>query len=148
MRSPILASMLLVAVSAVAVAQDSTQAPAPAPAPAAAEPSPASLDSAAFIGDWEWAAQLQDAQLTGTFRINKGPEGRYTGVVTRQGLPGNNNAPIRSFTIRRRSFTLTAEFDGEMYTFQGQLEGNARRSVNGTMSTRGGMGRLRAEKRS
>lgn len=145
MRAPVLAFLLLSAVSVTAAAQDSAQA-APAAPPAA--PSQASLDSAAFAGDWEWAVQIQDRQMSGTFRINRSPEGRYTGNVSRQGGSGGSNAPIRSFSIRRRSFTLTAEFDGEIYTFQGTLEGSAGRSVNGTISTRGGMGRLRAEKRS
>lgn len=123
----------------------SAQEPAPAPAPAAA---PAS-DSVDFSGDWEWAAQSGDSVIQGVWRVNRAPDGRYTGVVTRTGRGQPTPAPIRNFNPRgRRGFSMTVEFDGNMFTFQGQMEGAAGRNINGTVSFRGGMGRLRAEKRS
>ena len=122
------------------------QEPAPAPAPA---PAAAAQDSVDFSGDWEWGAQTNDTTMGGVWRINRQPDGRYTGVVTRTGGRPTSPAPIRSFNTRgRRGFSMTVDFDGVIYTFQGQLEGNAGRSINGTMNFRGGMGRLRAEKRS
>lgn len=147
MRTPVLAAVLAFGVSSFALAQEQP-APAPAPAPPAA-PAAAATDSVdLFVGDWEWAAQVQDRQMAGTFRVTKNTEtGRYNGVVSRQGGSGGANSPIRSFTVRRRSFTMTAEFDGEIFTFSGQLENNGR-AGNGNLNFRGGMGRLRVEKRS
>lgn len=99
-------------------------------------------DSADFSGDWDWAAQLRDGTLSGSWRLTIGENGRVTGVVTRSNAP---SAPIRSFRVRRRSFTMTVDFEGDLYTFQGTLEGP--RSVNGSISYRGGIGRLRAQRR-
>ncbi len=128
-----LAAAALVICSGVARAQESQ----PAPPPPAAN-----RDSVDFTGDWDWSAQLRDGTINGAWRLTRNESGRYTGVVMRENA---NSSPIRSFTVRRRSFTMTVDFDSELYTFQGSLEGT--RAVNGTLSFRGGMGRLRAERR-
>ena len=94
-----------------------------------------------FTGDWDWTANLRDSTVSGAWRVNYA-NGRFTGVVTR---PGMAPQPIKSFTVRGRTFTLTADWNGDMYTFQGTLENP--RNASGTFTTRGSLGRLRIQKR-
>jgi len=122
--------------AAPAWAQDTTKAaPAAAPAPGA--------DSAQmYVGDWDWTAGTGDRLVSGVWRINLA-SGRFTGIVAQPGVPVT---PIGSFTLRNgREFTLMCDFNGETWTFSGRLD-NAR-NVSGTLSRRGGMDRLRAQKR-
>jgi hypothetical protein len=121
--------------AAPARAQDTTKAAPPAPAPG--------VDSAQmYVGDWDWTVSRRDSTVTGVWRINRA-NGRFTGIVARPGTP---TVPISSFTLRNgREFTLTADINGETWTFSGRLD-NAR-NASGTLSTRGGIDRLRAQKR-
>jgi hypothetical protein len=122
----------------VARAQD------PQPAPAAAAPAAPAVDSnEMFIGEWEFTAQFRDSSVTGLWRINYAG-GHFTGTVLMPGVPPS---PINSMTVRDhfRNFSLTAYFNGDRFDFSGHLDNP--RTVSGTMSTRGGMGRLRAQRR-
>ena len=133
MISAVVTGMALAAVTTPARAQDTTTAPAPAPA----------VDSALmYVGDWEWVAGSGERLVEGVWRLNYA-NGRFTGIVARPGIP---TTPLGSFTLRNgREFTLTCDFNGEIWTFTGRLE-NAR-NVSGTLSRRGGIDRLRAQKR-
>lgn len=109
--------------------------------PAAAAPA---VDSNAFwAGDWDFQIQLRDSTIGGGWRLNY-VQGRFSGIVARPGVPP---APIRSFVVRtnKKDMTLTVDWNGEEYVFNGHLE-NAR-SISGNVSYRGGIGRLRATKR-
>jgi hypothetical protein len=53
--------------------------------------------------------------------------------------------PLASFSPSGRRVTLSFEMNGEPYTISATAE--TVRTANGTMSYRGGMGRLRAAKR-
>jgi hypothetical protein len=124
----------------LAVAQDPQPAPA---APAAAPAAPAVDSNALWEGDWDFTAQANDSQMDGVWRINDA-NGRFTGVVA---IPGHPPAPISAMTVRDhyRNFSLTAYFNGESYVFSGRLDNP--RTVSGTMTIRGGIGRMRAQKR-
>jgi len=104
---------------------------------------PAAVDSNQFyVGDWDFSAQTRDSSVSGVWRINYA-NGRFTGIVAR---PGQPPSPIRSFTLRdMRNFTLSVDFNSETWTFTGHLD-NAH-NITGSVSTRGGIGRLRAQKR-
>ena len=121
--------------AAPARAQDTTKAPPAAPAPGA--------DSAQmYVGDWDWTAGTGERLVDGVWRINYA-NGRFTGIVARPGMPVT---PISSFTLRNgREFTLICDFNGETFTFSGRLDNV--RNASGTLSRRGGMDRLRAQKR-
>lgn len=114
-----------------ALAQDSARAAAPG------------MDSAQmYVGDWDWSARRGDSTEVGVWRINFAT-GVFTGIVARQGVPV---APISSFVLRSgREFTLIVNFNGETWTFAGRLD-NAR-NISGTLTRRGGIDRLRAQKR-
>ena len=116
------------------LAQDAAAAPAPA-APR--------VDSAAmWAGDWDFQIQLRDSTIGGGWRLNY-VQGRFTGIVARPGLAPS---PIRAFTLRgTRDMTLTVDWNGELYTFSGHLD--TPRTITGTVSAHGGIGRLRASKR-
>ena len=120
------------------------QEPQPAPAPPVAAPAAPAVDSNdLWVGDWDFTAQANDAQMDGVWRINYA-NGRFTGVVA---IPGHPPAPISAMTVRDhyRNFSLTAYFNGESYVFSGRLDNP--RTVSGTMTIRGGIGRMRAQKR-
>ncbi len=137
----------------LAVAQDSP----PAPAPPAAPPAAPALDSnMLWTGDWDFSAQMRDSTYDGTWRIIYA-NGRFTGSVAmsqatsnlsgatyRTGLPP---APVSAMAVRDhfRSFQLTVYFNSESFTFSGHLDNPTR--ITGSLSTRGGIGRLRAQKR-
>lgn len=122
---------LLALASTPARAQDTAKAQTPG------------LDSAQmYVGDWDWSSGSGDRAVEGVWRINYA-NGRFTGIVARQGVPVS---PISSFTLRNgREFTLLCDFNGEVWTFTGRLD-NAR-NISGTLSRRGGIDRLRAQKR-
>jgi hypothetical protein len=129
----------------LALAQD----PQPAPAPAAAAPAtpaaPAVDSNELYVGEWDWTAQLRDSSISGLWRISYA-NGRFTGTVV-LATPGMPPSPVSAMSVRDhfRNFSLTTYFNGDPFTFSGHLDNP--RNVNGTMSTRGGMGRLRAQKR-
>ena len=110
-------------------------------APATVAPAP--VDSGPmWVGDWDFTAQLGDQSIQGAFRVNYANE-VFSGVVARPGFPVG---PIKSFRLRSgREFLMEVEWNGEPYTFSGRLD-NPRR-ISGTVGYRGGIGRLRAEKR-
>ncbi|MFI5280349.1 MAG: hypothetical protein ACHQU1_07630 [Gemmatimonadales bacterium] len=137
----------------LAVAQE----PQPAPAPAAAPPAAPAVDSnLLWTGDWEFSAQMRDSTYDGVWRINYA-NGQFTGTVAliqatnnttgntyRTGLPP---APVSAMSVRDhfRNFQLTVYFNSESFTFSGHLDNPTR--ITGSMSSRGGIGRLRAQKR-
>lgn len=110
-------------------------------APATVAPAP--VDSGdMWVGDWDFTTQLGDQQVAGTFRVNYANQ-VFSGVIARPGFPVG---PIKSFRLRNgREFQMEVEWNGEPYTFSGRLD-NARR-ISGSVGFRGGIGRLRAEKR-
>jgi hypothetical protein len=110
-------------------------------APATVAPAP--VDSGdMWVGDWDFTAQLGDNNVAGTFRVNYANK-VFSGVVARPGFP---IMPIKSFRLRTgREFIMEVEWNGEPYTFQGRLD-NPRR-ITGSVGYRGGIGRLRVEKR-
>ena len=115
----------------------------PPAAPPAAPAAPAVDSNALWAGDWDFQIQLRDSTIGGGWRVNY-VQGRFTGIVARPGLPPS---PIRAFTLRtKRDMTLTVDWNGELYTFTGHLE--SPRTITGTVSAHGGIGRLRANKRS
>jgi hypothetical protein len=125
-----------------AVAQDPQPTPAPAAAPAA--PAVPAVDSNEFyVGEWDFSAQFRDSTINGLWRINY-LNGHFNGTVL---LPGMPPSPISGMTVRDhfRTVSLSAYFNGEQWSFSGHLDNP--RTVSGTMSTRGGMGRLRAQRR-
>jgi hypothetical protein len=131
---------LVAAGSQAAVARAQT----PEPAAAAAAPARPAVDSnAMWAGDWDFQIQLRDSTIGGGWRLNY-VDGRFSGIVARPGVPPS---PIRSFTLRtnKRDMQLTVDWNGEEYVFTGRLE-NAR-NIQGQVSFRGGIGRLRAQKR-
>ena len=133
-----------------------SQEPAPAPAPPNPAPSAPAVDSnMLYVGDWDFTAELRDSTVEGAWRINYA-NGRFTGVVALASItphsgasvrPGLPPSPISSMSVRDhyRNFTLTAYFNNESYVFSGHLDNP--RTVTGTLSIRGGIGRLRALKR-
>jgi hypothetical protein len=132
--STVVTCLALAAAATPVRAQDTTKALAPAPA----------VDSAQmYVGDWDWTAGNGERAVDGIWRINYA-NGRFTGIVARPGVPV---APIGSFTLRNgREFTMTVDFNGEAWTFSGRLDNV--RNISGTLSRRGGMDRVRAQKRS
>lgn len=123
---------LLGAVSARA--QDTTKAAPPAPA----------VDSnELWVGEWEFNAQFRDTSIAGLWRISYGG-GRFSGQVLLERLPPS---PISNMTVRDhfKNMSLTAYFNGDAYNFTGHLDNM--RSVSGTLGTRAGIGRLRAQRR-
>jgi hypothetical protein len=153
-------SVLAVAVIALSLGSAglaSAQDPQPAPAPAAAAPAAPAVDSnLLWTGDWDFSAQMRDSTYDGVWRINYA-NGQFTGTVAlvqatantsggsmRIGLPP---APVSTMTVRDhfRNFQLTVFFNGESFTFSGHLDNPTR--ITGSLSTRGGIGRLRAQKR-
>jgi hypothetical protein len=131
----------LVAALALACASGSPGAGASAPSPAAAATAQTTAGVVDFAGDWEFTAQMRDATVTGDWRLTRTDAG-YTGVVASS---LGRTSPIRSFSSRGRSFTLTFEVDGEPYTITGTAE--TPQTANGSLSFRGGMGRLQARRR-
>lgn len=127
----------------VALGASASTALAQAPAAAPAAPAPAAVDSnTLWAGDWDFTMQLRDSTIGGGWRLNY-VQSRFSGIVARPGLPPS---PIKSFTLRgARDMTMTVDWNGEIYTFTGHLENP--RNITGTISGRGGIGRLRAQKR-
>ena len=150
-RTPTIVAGLLLALSAGAVPARSQEPapappaptnPAPAAAPAPAPPAAPAVDSnGLWVGEWEYSAQLRDSTIDGLWRINYA-NGRFTGVVM---IPGMPPSPISSMSVRDhfRNFSLTAYFNNDAFTFSGHLDNP--RNVTGTLSIRGGIGRLRAQ---
>jgi hypothetical protein len=145
-NSPALAGVII-ALSIGSARLLRAQEPQPAPAPAAAAPAapaaPAVDSNELWVGEWEFTSQFRDSTVSGLWRINYGG-GRFTGMVV---IPGVPPSPISAMGVRDhfRNFSLTAYFNGDAFTFSGHLDNP--RTVNGTLSTRGGMGRMRAQKR-
>lgn len=152
-RPPVLA-VAVIALSlgraGVARAQDTP------PAPAATPVAPAVDSNLLWTGDWDFSAQTRDSTFDGSWRLNYS-SGQFTGTVVlaqatsnlgggtrRTGFPP---APVSAMSVRDhfRNFLLTVYFNGEAYTFSGHLDNPNR--ITGTYSTRGGIGRLRAQKR-
>lgn len=149
LRPPVLALAVIalsVGRAGLARAQD------PQPAPAA----PAVDSNLLWTGDWDFSAQMRDSTYEGSWRLNYS-NGQFTGTVAlgqatsnttggsyRIGLPP---APVSAMTVRDhfRNFQLTVFFNGESFTFSGHLDNPTR--ISGSLSTRGGIGRLRAQKR-
>lgn len=108
-------------------------------------PAPAAVDSnALFAGDWDFTIQLRDSTIGGGWRLNY-VQGRFSGIVARPGVPPS---PVKEFTVRensKRDMRLVVDWNGEEYVFTGRLENV--RNITGTVSYRGGIGRLRAQKR-
>jgi len=129
-----LAALLLVAGAAVAAAQEPVPAPAPAPA----------VDSnTAFIGDWDYTANVNDSQIEGAWRLNYA-NGRFTGSLV---VPNNPPVPVSSVSVSNhfRNISITVYVNGEAYVFAGRLDNP--QNINGTLTTRGGVGRMRARRR-
>jgi hypothetical protein len=109
-------------------------------------PAPAAVDSnALYAGDWDFTIQLRDSTIGGGWRLNY-VQGRFSGIVARPGVPPS---PVKEFTVRensKRDMRLVVDWNGEEYVFTGRLENV--RNITGTVSYRGGIGRLRAQKRS
>ncbi len=138
--------MLSLSVAAAAFGAGSTTARAQTPAAAAAPAAPArpAVDSnALWAGDWDFQIQLRDSTIGGGWRLNY-VDGHFSGIVARPGVPPS---PIRSFIVRPngRDMTLSVDWNGEEYVFSGHLENV--RNITGQVSFRGGIGRLRAQKR-
>jgi hypothetical protein len=134
---------LLALLAACASGGGSASAPAAAPAASATATAAATAtaDSVDFTGDWEFAAQLQGSTLEGVWRATYN-NGRYSGIVAVAGKP---TMPLASFTPSGRRVTLSFEMNAEIYTIAATAENV--RTANGTVTYRGGMGRLRAQKR-
>jgi len=133
---------LTVVVTAACASRSSGGASAPAPASPAASATGRTVAGAVdFSGDWDFTAQMGDNTVTGSWRLTHTDAG-WTGVVASS---LGSAAPIRSFSPRGRSFTLTFEVNSEPYTITGVAE--TAQTANGNLSFRGGMGRLQARKR-
>jgi hypothetical protein len=135
--------MLALAVAALALGGRAANAQAQTRDSAAA-PARAAVDSNTFFaGDWDFQIQERDSTIGGGWRVNY-VDGRFTGIVARPGVPPS---PIKSFVVRpnHRDMTMSVDWNGEEYVFTGHLE-NAR-NITGSVSFRGGIGRLRAQKR-
>jgi hypothetical protein len=135
--------MLALGLAVAAVGSRAASARAQTP-DAAATPARAAVDSNTFFaGDWDFQIQMRDSTIGGGWRLNY-VDGHFSGIVARPGVPPS---PIRSFVVRpnHRDMTLTVDWNGEEYVFTGRLE-NAR-NITGQVSFRGGLGRLRAQKR-
>ena len=133
--------LILSLAAALIVVSGRAQAQTPQPA---AEPARPAVDSnAMWAGDWDFQIQLRDSTIGGGWRLNY-VDGHFSGIVARPGVPPS---PIRSFRIgnNKRDMTLSVDWNGEEYVFTGRLE-NAR-NIQGQVSFRGGIGRLRAQKR-
>lgn len=139
LRSALALTAALTAAACASGSSGGASAPAPA-APAASTSGRAVAGAVDFTGDWDFTAQMRDASVTGSWRLSLTDAG-YTGVVA----SSLGNSPIRSFTPRGRSFTLTFEVNNEPYTITGVAE--TPQLINGSLSFRGGMGRLQARKR-
>ncbi|MFI5207038.1 MAG: hypothetical protein ACHQU8_03170 [Gemmatimonadales bacterium] len=137
-------ALLSLCPAGLAVAQEPQPAPAPAAAPPAAAAAPAVDSNTLYVGDWVFTAQLRDNTIDGTWRINYA-NGRFTGVVTIPGEPAPS--PISQMSVRDhfRNVRITAYFNSEEYTFTGRLDNPV--NINGTLQTRNGIGRMRAQKR-
>lgn len=154
---PLILALAVVALSlhraGLAVAQEPQPAAAPPAAPAA---TPAVDSNMLWTGDWDFSAQTRDSTFEGTWRINYS-NGQFTGTVAMiqatANMSGNTSrlgfppAPVSAMSVRDhfRNFQLTVYFNGESYTFSGHLD-NANR-ITGSLSSRGGIGRLRAQRR-
>jgi hypothetical protein len=127
----------------LAAAQDPQPAPAAA-APPAAPAAPAVDSNTLYVGDWVFTTQLRERSVDGTWRINYG-NGRFTGVVTIQGGPAPSPISQMSVRDRFRNVRITAYFNNEEYTFTGHLDNPV--NISGTLQTRDGIWRMRAQKR-
>jgi len=115
--------------------------PAAPAAPAASAAAATAALAPDFTGDWDFTAQMRDNSVSGTWRLSRTDAG-YTGVVASS---LGSNVPIRSFSSRGRSFTLTFDIGNDNYSITGTAE--TPQTINGTLSFRGGMGRLQARRR-
>ena len=137
--------LMLAGPARLALAQEQPAQPAPAapPPPSAAPEVPAVDSNQLWVGEWDYTAQLRDSTVEGLWRINYA-NGRFTGTVT---IPRQPPAPISSMSLRDhyRNMQFTVYFNSEPYVFSGRLDNL--RNISGTLTIRGGIGRLRAQKR-